>query len=310
LKGFLIAIGDFSSNGTIQIYDESSTLVTSFKAHENQINHIKQLPNGFVATASSDSRCKIWNLTNLTLIQTYTGHIDEVYGLEYINSYTMASGALSPDMTIKIWSIFTGSTNLTIHTGSGVISLKLLSNGFYLACGLVYHIINIYNINTGSLITNLVGHLNTINDMVLISNDLLASSSGDSSVRIWNLSTNTNKYNMTSHKNSVYGLKLISSDILASGSSDKTVKLWNITSGTLLKTLYNHTSAIVWSVDLLNDGQTLVSGSQDQTIKLWYFNTGQIWQTINTGLKIRSMAVLNSRIGNSFNTNTKAAFYF
>ena len=80
---------------------------------------------------------------------------------------------------IKIWSINTGQTSRTINTGSEVFSLKLLSNGFYLAAGLGDYKIQILNINTGSLITTLNGHTGRVRDLVLIGN-LLANSSEDS----------------------------------------------------------------------------------------------------------------------------------
>jgi WD40 repeat protein len=81
---------------------------------------------------------------------------------------------------------------------------------------------------------------------------------------------------------------------LASGSVDKTIKLWDITSGQLIRTLTGHTSDILWSVDLLNNGQTLVSGSFDQTIKLWNWSTGECLSTIKTpGSNIYALAVIN-----------------
>ena len=292
-----MAIGDDSSNGTIKVYNESGELVFSFKAHESQINGIKQLPNGFVATVSSDNTSKIWNSITFDLIQTYTGHTQPVYGLEYIDEYTIATGALSPDMTIRLWSICTSNTNRTIHTGSGIMSLKLLSNGVYLASALVSHFINIYNIYTGNLVSVLTGHSYGVNCLVLINNDLLASSSNDKTILIWNLTTNSSKFNMTGHTQNVLGLKLITSDILSSGSSDGTIKLWNITNGTLIRTLYGHTNKVYWSIDFLNDGQTLISGSLDQTAKIWNYNTGYLVRTINTSLNIRSLTTFSEIYG-------------
>ena len=101
---------------------------------------------------------------------------------------------------------------------------------------------------------------------------------------------------LNGHTDSVYGLKQITSDILSSASVDKTTKLWNITSGTLIRTLSNHTNQIKWSLDLLNDGQTLVSGSYDQTIKYWNWTTRQVLKTIRTGYVIWSLAIISSKL--------------
>jgi WD40 repeat protein len=179
---------------------------------------------------------------------------------------TLASG--SYDRTIKIWSPTTGQTKRTIQTNQYVYSLKLLNTNIHLAAGLESGDINIYNINDGNLVSSLKGHTSWVNDLVQISADLLASSSSDKTVRIWNLTTKKCKFILTGHTNWVVGLKQITSNILASGSEDRTIKLWDITSGQLIRTLTGHTNWISWSVDLLNNGQTLVSGSLDESIKL------------------------------------------
>jgi WD40 repeat protein len=284
--------------GLIQVYSESLSLLNSFQAHTHQINRIKQSPfnSNYVATCSNDFIVKLWNTTTScwTLIRTYTNHTQAVLGLEWINEDTIASG--SNDLTIKIWSIVSGQTNRTISTYSGVRSLKLLSNGFYLACGLGNGNINIYDINNnGSLISTLVGHwFNTgVNDLILLSDDLLASSSGDHTIRIWNLTTNSTKFILQGHTVNVNGLKFISSDVLASGSNDKTIQLWNITNGQSIRTLTGHNNSIWWSVDLLNS-QTLASGSGDQTIKIWNTTTGECLNSFTTGLYINSLTVLTS----------------
>lgn len=301
-----VAIGDNSGNGMIEVYDAINfELIFTFQAHTNTINQIKQLPNGYVVTTSQDIKIKIWNPSLSSscwpLIQTYTGHSIDVLTVEYINTDTLASASMD-DGDIKIWSISTGLTSKIIHPGTNIWSIKLLSNGYHLAAGLNSQNINIYDINTGNLVSTLSSRTTNGNadaDLALINIELLAAASTDNYVRIFNLTTNTIKFNLSGHTDRVMKLKLVSSDILASGSLDKTVKLWNTTTGTLIRTLSCHTNQIWYAVDFLNDGQTLVSGSLDQTIKLWNFNTGECLNTINAGLSIKSLAVLNSSVARS-----------
>jgi WD40 repeat protein len=289
-------IGD--GNGQIKIYNQNS-LVNSFQAHSNAIYRIKQSPfntnTNYVATCSKDAKVKIWNVLSSfdwTLIRTYSQHTSGVYALEWLDSDTLASG--SYDQSIKIWSPTTGQTKLTIQTNQWVSSLKMLNTNIHLAAGLQNGDINIYNINDGNLVSSLKGHTSYVYDLVQISNELLASSSWDKTVRIWNLTTNTCKFILTGHTGVNWGLKQITSSLLASGSWDRTIKLWDITTGQLIRTLTGHTSWIDWSVDLLNNGQTLVSGSQDQTIKLWNWSTGECLSTIQTpGSYILSLAVID-----------------
>ena len=306
-----VSIGD--SEGFVQVYDETSnfSLATSFQAQRDFIWRIRQSPyktNSYVVTASGffDNTVKIWSSSDLSPIQTYTGHNQSVYGLEFINDDTIASGG--KDKTIQIWSMSTGKTQRTINTSSNVYSLQLLRNGFYLAAGLSYpsYSINIYNINDGSLVNILQGHMNSVNDLALISDDLLASSSQDFTIRIWNLTTNDTTFVLRGHLNIVTALKIISLDTLVSASYDKTIKLWNITSGTLIRTFLGHKDIIQYSIDLLSDGQTLVSGSQDRTIKLWNITTGQCLNTISTDDLVVSLAILNLNI-TLFTTTTSTS---
>jgi WD40 repeat protein len=294
LKFFLVAIGDH--NGAILVYDSNYALSSSFQAHTDQIIRIKSLPNGYIATIAYDYTVKIWNpLNNIywTLLQTYRGHSSSYVGdLAYINSDTVATGGVF-DGVIQIWSLSTLITLKRISTGSYIFSLQLLSNGIYLAAGVYYYgQLNIYNINDGSLVSSYSGHSNTIYDFALIGNNLFASASSDSTIRIWNTTSNSSKFILTGHGSGVQGLKMISSDTLASGSYDNTVKLWNITSGSLIRTFTGHSSSIYFSVDLLSP-QILASGSYDQTIKLWNISSGQVLNTINTGKRIMSLAVVN-----------------
>ena len=285
----------------MKVYDGTSmALIKSFQAHTNGITRIKQLPNGYAFTCSDDSTVKIWNSTNWNLILTYRNHTNYVSGLEYISPNTIASGDYSGN--IRIWYMITGLTQTSINAGYGMASLKLLSNGYYLASGLSNGNINIYNINNGLLITTLYGQTNWIEDMVLIGSEsnLMASSSDDSTIYIWNLTTYTQKFILRGHTSAVFVLKMITSDILASSSYDSTFKLWNTTSGALIRTLTGHTDLIFWSVDLLNP-QTLVSASYDRTIKFWDWTTGQCLNTIPSGLYTYSMAVFNSTFQSKFN---------
>ena len=215
--------------------------------------------------------------------KTYTGtYTGEVIDLEYINEETIESGRY--DGTIHIWSLSIGITNRTISTSLLIWSLKMMYNAWiYLAACLIKSNIIIYDINTGSPIWTLTGHIGNVYDLVFLDSNLMATSGQDHTIHIWNLTSNTTQFTLTGHSRVVSGLKLLSTDVLASGSEDFTVKLWNITSGELIRTLSNHSSYISWGIDLLN-GETLESGSHDQTIKLWNWTTGEMLRTISTSI--------------------------
>ena len=271
-------------------------MVKSFEAHNGGFHGIKILPNGYVATsgyiASSgyDATVRIWNPligNTWTLVQTFTDYYNDykyVSDFEYINLDQIATLLTYFNnkliyQQIKIWSISSGETLKTIgdnRTLSGT-RLKLLNDGIRLAVGLNNGSISIYNIDSGSLITNYQGHNGSISDLELISNsNFLASSSYDKTVRIWDVTTNTCKYVLKGHTDGVTALKQISSDMFASVSWDQTIKFWNITTGQLIRTLKDSMYSS-FSIDVLSNNekeQILVSISNKDTIKLWNITTG------------------------------------
>ena len=128
--------------------------------------------------------------------------------------------------------------------------------------------------------------------MVLIGNNLLASSSWDTQVKIWNLISYQVKFNLTGHTDKVFGLKLVNMTLLASASQDTTVRLWNIVFGKLVAILRGHTNAIYGSIDLFELG-VLITGSSDQEIKLWNIETKREKNSYSTNFTIQSLTLIN-----------------
>ena len=146
----LVILGDNSCQLTI--YNVTLAPEMTFQAHTTYINRIKQSPfNGLVATGADESKVNIWDPTYWTWVFSYTNHSGGfIKAVEFINSSVIATG--DSNGFIKIWSICTGQTFLTITTGIEVRSLKMLGNSLYLASGHISGLIRIYNVNNGSLI--------------------------------------------------------------------------------------------------------------------------------------------------------------
>jgi WD40 repeat protein len=109
-----------------------------------------------------------------------------ILAMDWINADTIASGGYYEDFSVKIWAVSTGKTLRIIKTDQYVSSLKTLSNRVHLAVGFCPDLmkadynskIKIYNVNTGELVSTLLGHGSIIWSFEqLNSGNLLASSS-------------------------------------------------------------------------------------------------------------------------------------
>jgi WD40 repeat protein len=285
-------IGDFNSSQLDLYYDtilNNNEKIKSFKTfHTLGIKFLKYLPlNNLVASCSLDKTVKVWNPNTDELLQKYIQHNGAVLSLDQIDEDTLVSGSV--DETIHVWKISTGQNIKKINASAIVYSVKFLSN-YLIACGL-YDDLRIYNATTGNLVKTLTGHTYSVYSIDILSEQFMASGSGDKKVIIWDLNTFTNKHILTGHLNSVKYVKRLSSYLIASGDFKGLIICWNWSNGTLLHRLYGHINEIT-TLDLFDD-QTLISGSMDQTIKFWSIKNGQLMQSISTKTQVGALAMLN-----------------
>jgi WD40 repeat protein len=172
------------------------------------------------------------------------------------------------------------------HTGvfTGVNSLAFSPDGNLLASAGGDKTVKVWNIETGELIHNLIGHLKWVSSVAIApEGNLLASASADKTIKIWQLRTGVELRTLKGHVGLFAGINEIAfsldGKILASASDDYTVKLWNAISGKEIITYSGHTN-FVRSVTLSPDGRLVASGSDDKTIKIWQINPSLETQTL------------------------------
>jgi len=238
-------------------------------------------------------------LSEWKLILNYTGHTAPVYGLEWLDTDILASGSF--DRTIHIWAFSTAQAKikLKINTNVAIYSLKMLNNKIHLAVGLTREI-KIYNVNNGFLVATLRDHTSNVEDIIQISDDLLASASDDFTVRLWDLTTFTCKFVLEDHAKPVYALKKISSELIASGDTSGIVIVWDVVSGIYEDYLEVYQESIYFSLDLINNGRVVVSGFADGTLQFWDWSTREFLNNKETKLEIYALSVINQSKLNFF----------
>jgi WD40 repeat protein len=139
------------------------------------------------------------------------------------------------------------------------------------------NLLNNNNNNSIDLQYDISAHEDIVTSLIKLNEDnLLASTSEDSSIKIWDVENNFNCVNiLKGHGGAVNCLIQLKDGRLASASSDNTIKIWDrdkknnslFTTYKCTHSLTGHTQKILTLIEL-QEGQ-LVSGSMDSMIKIW-----------------------------------------
>ena len=91
-------------------------------------------------------------------------------------------------------------------------------------------IISIWDLNCHALKKKLFGHSHYVTSLVNISDELIASGSGnpDNTIRVWNIESGLCQYILKGHISYIYGLIKLEHNLICSVSRDKTIRIWNI----------------------------------------------------------------------------------
>ncbi len=164
-------------------------------------------PDGtYFATGSEDKTIKVWHPENHTVLVNFDGNDDAVYSLAYAaGDELIVSG--SADNTIRSWRVTVGGTSgPEAYTGA---------------------LVREYNGHQGPVYSVDCGMWNN--------QEIIASSSADTSVIIWNLRSGNRRRTFDESTDAVYAVQLSPNGrFVAAGGRDGVVRIWHIGNSQLI----------------------------------------------------------------------------
>jgi WD40 repeat protein len=250
-------------NKTISSQNIDDSLVHVLKPNK-RINSLVNLPNGFLATASTDGLIFVWNIEDGYLVRTLKSSSSyDIKSLAILQSGLMVSG--SYDGIIDIWNPIEFYIKASQKiSDSEILLLADLKDGL-IAIGLIFDVV-IFNSFTGEIVKQMPIFL--VQSLVALDKNLLATSSLISvDISVWNVTSEEIIFNLVGHTNLVSTLITLPNGFLASGSDDNTIKIWDSYTFSLVKSFKSDDYKIT-SMSALKNG-LMVSTGENGWIKIW-----------------------------------------
>ena len=235
------------------------------EGHTDHVNSLAVLPDGRLASGSSDKTIRLWDIKTGIETARLEGHTDRVTAICLLSDWRLAS--CSWDKTIRLWDVTTKSEEARLQGHADWVTALCLLLGGRVASGSSDKTIRIWDISKTAEVACLEGHTDWVTALCHLPGQRLASGSKDTAIRLWSVSSGTEVAHLEGRWGPVSALcRLSSGQLLSAGPQDKAIRLWDVFSQTETGRLLGHSDHVI-ALCPLSDGR-IASGSSDNTIRI------------------------------------------
>lgn len=277
---FAVACG-----GAINLWDSETQ--QQFEALEStptkkNVTALAIIADGYLA-GSIGSQIKIWNLESKKCCAILTGHSENINDLAVFSNKHQHGGisllaSASDDGTIKFWRWLPEAPKdyqcvETLNHGQPLSAFTASPDGSYLVVGSIGDTKNLQiwewdRAEKKYTVSMPEGHKDYVNNVILLPNMRLLSSSADDTVRLWDLRTKELIKTWEGQTQGVSALALLPSEKMVSVAHQKTIKLLNLENLAYSNSFTSNGGSIA---SLLALPHGLVSGSEQASIQFWNY---------------------------------------
>lgn len=250
--------------------------------HMNCVVSATFSPDGTtIASASSDKKIILWDVTNGRIIRTLKGHSANVNSVRFIaNGNTILSA--SSDNTIKIWDAAIGKEIQTLTGHLASVNAAVSSpDGTIIVSTSHDNTLKLWDAANGKEINTLTGHSGPVFSAAFSPDGTsIVSVSSDKTLKLWDMTNLKGIITLKGHSGNVLSATYSPDGTsIVSTSDDKTLKLWDVAKGKVIRTFKGH-SGPIGSAAFSPGGDVIVSASYDGTLKLWDIASGTEIRTL------------------------------
>lgn len=277
-----------SADGTVKLWNCATeekgnlTCISTFIGHSRGINEVSWSPSsGYVATASDDKTCRLWDAATGEAVVEFRGHSNFCFSVKFNPpANLLATGSF--DETVKLWDVRTGDCISTIPAHSDpVTSVDFNRDGTCIVSGSHDGLVRIWDTATGECLKTTYAPSNPPVSHVQYSPNgkYVLAGTLDSKLRLWRV-VESGKCCKTYSCDQVTNTKYcIASDFLTAnpnrqcivtGSETGQVVLYGINSRKPVQVLEGHLDAVL--AVATHDKQELIATggmTKDKTVQFW-----------------------------------------